>query len=292
MMEATIPGGREGFAELQGLRMHFVTCGEAGNEPVLLLHGFPEFWYSWRFQMPALAAEGYFAIAPDQRGYNLTEKRPPYDIETLVNDLVHLLDYLGIARCHVVGHDWGGVTAWSLASYHPERVKSLCIMNAPHPNAYLDAVKSFSSQLFKSWYIYMFQIPRLPEWVLSRKDYKAIRNIFSVVPEEYMSAEDVEHYVTAISRPGALEAAIGWYREIPKQTRKHGGSLPNPQIDAPTLVIWGENDPALDVACNATLERYVPQLKIVYLPEASHWVQLDHPEIVTENLLDFLYQHR
>jgi len=291
-MNPTIPGGAESYAELPGLRMHFVTCGEPGNEPVLLLHGFPEFWYSWRFQMPALAAEGYFAIAPDQRGYNLTDKRPPYDIETLVGDLVGLLDHLGIGRCHVVGHDWGGVTAWSLASFHPDRVKSLTTMNAPHPNAYLDAVKSLSSQLFKSWYIYMFQIPRFPEWILSRNNYAAIRRIFAQVPAEYMTPEDVEHYVAAMARPGALSAAIGWYRAVPGQTRKHGGSLPNPRIEVPTLVLWGEQDFALDVACNKTLDRYVPDLRVEYLPEASHWVQIDHPEAVNESLLSFLAEHR
>lgn len=289
-MSPTLPGATSAFGQCNGMQMHYVTMGPPEGAPVLLLHGFPEFWYSWRFQMPALAEQGYFVIAPDQRGYNLSDKHGPYDIETLVADIIALLDELGIESCQLVGHDWGGVLAWSLASYHPARFERLVVMNAPHPNAYLDALKS-SFQLFKSWYIYLFQLPKIPEWLLRCKNWAALRKIYAQVPREFMHAKDVAHYVDAMKQPGALSAALGWYRAIPAQTRKHGGSLPDPIIQQPTLVIWGEKDLALGKACNRTLDRYVPELELHYLPDASHWVQMDHPNEVNAQLERFLSQH-
>lgn len=288
-MSLSLPGATSAFAQCNGITMHYVTMGPRDGKPVLLLHGFPEFWYSWRYQMPALAELGYFLIVPDQRGYNLTDKTPPYDVETLMEDIVALLDHLEVDTCPLVGHDWGGVLAWSLASYYPDRFERVVVMNAPHPNAYLDALKS-STQLFKSWYIYLFQVPKLPEWLLSRRNCRALRRIYAQVPETYMNEEDAQHYVDAMLQPGALSAALGWYRAIPAQTRKHGGSLPNPIIQQPTLVIWGENDPALGKACNRTLAKYVPNLELHYLPDATHWVQMDHPDEVNAHLKRFLSQ--
>lgn len=287
-MSDWLPGAETHYADLPGLRMHYVTLGPQKGRPALLLHGFPECWYSWRHQMRALADAGFQAIAPDQRGYNLTEKKGPYDLDTLTNDLVDLLDHLGIESCPVVGHDWGGATAWSLAAMHPDRVSRLVTMNGPHPNAYVDACKRGFRQLRRSWYIFFFQLRWIPEYLLRRNDFAAVRRIFDALPDEYMDDADIDRYIEALSRPGALTAAINWYRALPWAMLRHRGSLPNPMISMPTCVIWGENDVALDVLCNDTLPEYVDELEIHYLPRASHWVQIDHPEEVNRLMLGFL----
>lgn len=162
-MQPTIEGVSR-FANLPGLRMHYVEAGPANGAPVILLHGFPEFWYSWRFQIPALAAAGYRVVAPDQRGYNLSGKEDPYDLDTLTRDVANLQDAPGIARSHIVGHDWGGAVAWAFAAAYPARTDRLVVMNAPHLNAYQDTIRRLPRQLLKSWYVAFFQILRLPEW--------------------------------------------------------------------------------------------------------------------------------
>lgn len=276
----------EQWLDLPGLRMHVVSMGPVDGPNVILLHGFPEFWYSWRFQMPALADAGFRVHAPDQRGYNLTDAQGPYDVATLVADIAHLQDALGIARCDIVGHDWGGAVAWAFAAQHPTRTRRLAVLNGPHPGAYLAACRGLA-QLRKSWYIAFFQVPFLPEWALRRRGYAALRRIFDAVPATHMSTEDIARYVEALSRPGRLTATLGWYRALPRTLlRKTDGA--QAVLSMPVCVIWGERDTALDVSCNAALPRYVQDLQIHYLPEASHWVQMDHPDETNRLLLQFL----
>lgn len=280
-----VSGARQHFIDLPNLRMHCVTMGPETGTPVILLHGFPEFWYSWRLQMPALAAAGYRVIAPDQRGYNLTDKRGPYDIGTLTDDIAHLQDALGISSCHIVGHDWGGVVAWAFAAHYPERVQKLVVLNAPHMKAYYDALRRPSRQIFMSWYILFFQLPRLPEWAIRRNQYAAVRKIFAGLPKEHTGEHDIDRYVEALKHPGALTAAINWYRALRKResnTRKRHS------LKMPVCLIWGMRDFALSMACNKTLPKYVADLETHYLPDSTHWVQLDAPETVNEILLEFL----
>jgi pimeloyl-ACP methyl ester carboxylesterase len=287
--EEWLPGAEQHFLELPHLRMHVVTMGPEDGVPVILLHGFPEFWYSWRLQIPALAEAGFRVIAPDQRGYNLTDKRGPYDIETLTDDIAHLQDLFDIPSSHIVGHDWGGIVAWAFAAAYPERTEKLGILNAPHPQAYLDAVKRPGKQLFMSYYMYVFQLPRLPEYLIARNDFARIRKLFEEVPRRHMHKLDVERYVQALKRPGALTAAINWYRALPSaMIRGVGRQRGNDPIAVPTCVIWGEQDVALSKACNRTLDRYVVDLTVHYLSEASHWVQIDHPGKVNRLLTEFL----
>lgn len=276
----------EQWLNLPGLRMHVVSMGPETGPPVLLLHGFPEFWYSWRFQMPALANAGFRVHAPDQRGYNLTDAHGPYDVPTLVADIVHLQDALGIDCCDVVGHDWGGAVAWAFAARHPARTRRLAILNGPHPGAYLAACRGLA-QLRKSWYIGFFQLPWIPEWALRRGHFEALRRIFEAVPAEHMTPEDIALYVEALSRPGRLSATLGWYRALPGAIFRKASET-NAVLTMPVCVIWGERDTALDVSCNAALPRYVQDLQVHYLPEASHWVQMDHPDETNALLLGFL----
>lgn len=285
---ALFEGCAEDYVALPGLRMHVVTAGPHDGAPVILLHGFPEFWYSWRFQIRALAAAGFRVIAPDQRGYNLTDKHGPYDVATLVGDIVHLQDALGATATHVVGHDWGAVVAWSLAAMHSNRVRTLAILNGPHPNAYVETLTRFPKQLAMSWYIGMFQLPGIAERFVRNDDFRMIDKMFSRIPDVYMGPDDIALYKKALAREGALTAALGWYREIPRRLLHGGLSLPEPTVDAPTLVIWGERDVALAKQCNDPLPKYVPNLQIHYLAAAGHWVQMDHPNEVNGLLLEFL----
>jgi pimeloyl-ACP methyl ester carboxylesterase len=274
--------------EVNGITLNYVELGDPAGVPVILLHGFPEFWYSWRHQMPALAAAGYRVIAPDQRGYNRSSKTGPFTVETLTRDIRCLQQALGIERSHIVGHDWGAMVAWGFAAYFPEHTLKLAIMNGPHPQAYQDACRRGLKQIIKSWYMFFFQIPRLPEFAFRANNYGVLRKSFGELPERYMNKVDISRYIDAASQSGALTAMINWYRALPGQMAKTGGALPSPTITVPTSVIWGERDDFLDKICNDTLPKYVPDLELHYLPNSTHWVQLDDPDAVNELLLKFL----
>jgi epoxide hydrolase 4 len=267
-----------------GLRMGFFDVGPRDGQPVLLLHGFPEFHYSWRMQWPALTQAGYRVIAPDQRGYNLSGKHGPYDLATLARDMADLQDALGITQCDVAGHDFGGAVAYALAAHFPQRVRKLGILNAPHPDAYLDALRSTVEQRKKSWYVFFFQLPFLPERRLARNNFAFVEQLFAGAGATTPS--DIARYKTACAQPGALHAMIGWYRALGRGALARGlrGSLPI--VRAETCVIWGERDLALSKDVNITLARHVPNACFAYLTEASHWVQLDAPEAVNQRLIE------
>ncbi len=203
-------------AVVNGVRLHYV---ESGNGPlVLLLHGFPEFWYSWREQIPALAAAGYHVVAPDMRGYNASEKPhgvDAYRTDELVADVTGLIDHFGEENAHVVGHDWGGAVAWQVGIERPERVDKLAVLNAPHPVRFREVLRT-PSQLKRSWYMFFFQLPWLPERFLSARGYESIENIFrdSAKNPEAFDEEDVRRYVEAAAQPGALTGSINYYRAL------------------------------------------------------------------------------
>jgi epoxide hydrolase 4 len=277
------------FIDTPQLRFHVVEAGPASGDVVLLLHGFSEFWYSWRFQIPALAAAGYRVVAPDQRGYNLTDKHGPYHVEHLAADVAHLLDALDVEASHIVGHDWGGVIAYLFAALYPQRTRRLVVMNAPHLNAYRDTWRRSWRQLLRSAYVYYFQLRGLAEWSLRAGRYRAMRRSLQQAPAATMRPEDLELYVGAWSQPGALTAMLGWYRSaFRREVRLLNRAGPQYHVSAPTCVIWGEDDVALERACNDTLARYVPDLTVHYLPETSHWVQMHRPDRVNQLLLEFL----
>ncbi|HYU20990.1 MAG TPA: alpha/beta hydrolase [Chloroflexota bacterium] len=279
---------RHEFVEANGLRFHYV---EAGSGPlVLLLHGFPEFWYAWRRQIPALA-QRFRVVAPDLRGYNLTDKPPRgYGMDVLVRDVLGLLDGLGAERAAIVGHDWGGAIAWAAATWHPNRVERLAILNAPHPAAYLRELRHGPRQWLKGWYILFFQLPDIPEWALGRRDCQAIGRALrnSAVDPEAFSADDLAAYRQAMCRPGALRASLAYYRALgrdptPRVIRRRLRTIP-----VPTLVIWGKQDVALVPELAEGLEEWVSDLCLQRVPDAGHWVQHERPELVNQLLLEFL----
>ncbi len=273
------------YAATPGLRMHYVVAGPDDGVPIILLHGFPEFWYTWRLQIPALVAAGFRVVAPDQRGYNLTDKHGPYTVETLSADIAHLQDHLGLQSSHIVGHDWGGAVAWTFAALYPERTRTITALNAPHLNAYQDALLHHPSQLLKSWYVLFFQLPYIPERLLGLRDYALLRRALSNGSSGALTSADLDLYVESCARPGALTAMLGWYRTIARDFARRPVA-PRYDVYAPSHVIWGDRDAYLSTTCNETLPRYAPGVQIHLVEGVSHWVQLDAPATVNSLLID------
>ena len=281
--------GRDAWVTLDdGVRLHYV---ERGRGPlVVLLHGFPQYWGAWRAQIAALAAAGFRVVAPDLRGYNLSDRPASlaaYTQERLVWDVAMLIERLGERRAHVVGHDWGGAVAWTLAARHPERVDRLAILNAPHPAALRRAVRT-SAQALRSWYVAAFQVPWLPERALAAGDFAILARALRHGPARPGAFSEVEiaRHKATWRRPGALKATIGWYRAL----RRPGAQVTRGSVKvvAPTLVLWGMRDRYLDPSMSTGLERWVPNVRVVQFPEASHWLMHDEPERVSQELMDFL----
>jgi epoxide hydrolase 4 len=277
------------YADLGDVRLHYV---EAGQEPlVLLLHGFPQFWYQWRHQIPALVEAGFRAGAPDLRGYNLSDKPPgvrAYRVELLARDVERLILACGERRATVIGHDWGAIVACVAAMHHPGRVERLVILNVPHPARFVDGLLS-PGQLLRSSYVFFFQIPRLPEEVICAGDFALLRSALRRDPVRpgTFAAEDIERYVKAIAQPGALTASLNYYRALLRYLRETRALLK--RIEAPVLVIWGERDRFLSRRLAEPPRLWVPNLlRVERLQDASHWVAEDRLQEVNTLLLDFL----
>jgi pimeloyl-ACP methyl ester carboxylesterase len=258
---------REGYAEVGDVKLHYV---EAGDGPlIVLLHGFPEFWFGWRLQIAPLVAAGYRVVAPDTRGYNLSSKPAEvaaYAADRMAEDIQGLIHERGAESALLVGHDWGGTIAWTTAMNHPEVVDRLAILDAAHPRR-LQQELPHPRQLRRSWYFFFFALPALPERVVRADNWRFFRRFLRDARPAY-TPEEIERYVEAWSQPGAATAMINYYRCSVRASQKQAKAALRP-ISAPTLVIWGERD------------RYLgPKL-------ASHWVHHDEAERVTQLLVDF-----
>jgi pimeloyl-ACP methyl ester carboxylesterase len=282
------PGWAHREAVLNGVRLHYVEAGE--GPPVILLHGFPEFWYSWRRQIAALAEAGFRVLAPDLRGYNLSGKPPgvqAYRLEALTADVAALVRHAGAGRAAVAGHDWGGLIAWHMPLHHPETIDKLIILNSPHPAAYWRELRRGPGQWLRSWYILFFQLPWLPEAVLGAGKGALLGRVLRCVPSGAFSDADVRLYQRALTRPGALTAALNYYRAAFLRGPRLLAEADRP-IRTPTLVIWGERDPYLGLRLTEGLERWAPNLRLERLADAGHWVQNEAPERVNRLMIDFL----
>jgi epoxide hydrolase 4 len=289
-------GIRHAFVGANGLRFHVASCEPAGAEPAadaggrlaLLLHGFPECWYSWRNQLPLLAGLGWRAWAPDLRGYGESdrpERVADYAIEKLMDDVSGLIAASGARETLLVGHDWGGVIAWYFAMRRPQEIARLCVMNLPHPACMARAFRR-GRQLLRSWYALFFQIPWLPERLLAARDYRAIRQAFlgmAVDPSRFPE-EVLEVYRDNAARPGALTAMLNYYRALLRGGGARQRALGFPRIEVPTLLLWGEEDAALGIETTYGTEEFVADLVLRYLPGVSHWVQQEAPEKVNAML--------
>ena len=291
-MSAGSPPWSHAYADVNGVRLHYVEAGPGPGRPlVLLLHGFPEFWYGWRNQVAPLAEAGFHVVAPDLRGYNLSSKPTrvaDYRVEALAADVVALARHLGHERFHLVGHDWGGIVAWHAAMTYEPSIAKLAILNAPHPAAYLRALRR-PRQLARSWYVFAFQIPSLPEASIRARDFASLRKLFCSEPARAgaFSDADVERYVEAFRQPGALTAAINYYRAAARHPRDGVGREAHP-IDTPTLILWGERDKYMVPEIASGSERWARNVRVERFVNATHWIQHDEPERVNKRLLTFL----
>jgi pimeloyl-ACP methyl ester carboxylesterase len=283
------------FAEVNGIRMHYVS---AGTGPlVLLLHGFPEFWYSWRHQISVLS-ESFRVVAPDMRGYNKTDKPAKvedYAAQNIIGDVAGLIHKLAPdeEKAILAGHDWGGAIAWLVAMFQPQLIKELIILNVGHPGTrnrrgFLDF-----DQMQRSWYMFFFLIPELPEEVLSRNDFEFLKKmVFNTATRKgAFTEDDIEKYVLSWKEPGALTGAINYYRAItsPNYWKELGKPKKYPQIKAPTLLIWGEDDPFLGKQLTENTAEFIDApFRLEFIKDCAHWVQQEAPDEVNRFILDFL----
>lgn len=269
------------------ITMAYVTAGT--GEPVILLHGFPETSHSYRFQIPALAEAGYRAIAPDLRGFGDTdapEEVAEYAFPKLVGDIVGLMDALGETSAHIVGHDWGGSIAWALSATMPDRVRSLTILNSPHPIASAEA-RQMPEQQQKSWYMLLFQFVGIAEEWMLKDDLANLRSfVFDTAAPDTFTEADRTIFCDALSRPGRMTAALNYYRANipPENWLKPPPDMP--PVTVPTTIIWGDGDAYMgDVLLERSLTKITGPVTVERLHGVSHWVQQEAPDAVTTHLL-------
>jgi pimeloyl-ACP methyl ester carboxylesterase len=267
--------------------LHAVAAGPHDGPVVVLLHGFPEFWYGWRHQIEPLAAAGFRAIVPDQRGYNLSSKPSgvaAYALTELVSDVIAIADQLGQDRIFLAGHDWGAAVGWSTALLHPQRIAKLVVLNVPHPSVMRKFLSTRPRQLLRSWYMFFFQLPWLPEAVFSAFDFRlGSRALLHSSRPATFSAEDLARYRTAWSQPGALTAMINWYRAAFRTRVK----FQDKAVHVPTRILWGERDAFLLADMARESLGYCTNAELVAFANATHWLQHEEPARVSELLIEF-----
>lgn len=274
-----------------GLDFACDAAGE-GDDVALCLHGFPESRFSWRFQLPFLAAQGWRAVAPDLRGYGQSSRPTPtyagkaaYHIDHLVDDVVGMFEALKPRRKLLIAHDWGALIAWVVAMRRAVDLDGLIIMNVPHPTVFGDLIRHYRPQQLKSWYAAFFQIPWLPEFLLRQNRAEGIAKAFlnMAVDKGAFPPQVLDVYRQNALIPGALTAMINYYRAnraIVNETA--------PPIDVPTLMLWGEEDTALDIKLTEGYGPHVQDFTLVRFPQVSHWVQQEAPGPVNAAMLEWL----
>lgn len=271
-----------------GIRLHYVEAGPGEGPLLVLLHGFPEFWYSWRHQIPVLAQAGFHVVAPDMRGYGLSDKPVgwrQYKGDGLAHDIAGLIRHFGVERAYLAGHDWGAAVAYMTAMRHPEAIEKLAILNVPHPERMLSGFRTLR-QLRKSWYMFFFQIPGLPERGFARDGFSFGKRSLRADSPRAFSDADLERYAESWAQPGALTGMINYYRAALRQSPRAALAQLVP-IHTPTMVIWGMRDRHLGSELAEPLPQWVPDVRMERIAEATHWVQHDAPERVNELLIDF-----
>lgn len=286
----TLPDGtvlRQARVELGGIALHVVEAGPADGRPVVLLHGFPEFWWGWRHQVGALASAGFRAVVPDQRGYggsDTPDAVAAYRLGTLGADVVALADALGLGRFDLVGHDWGGIVAWWVAARHPGRVRRLAILNAPHPDTRWAVIRRDPAQLLRSWYVAFFQLPHLPERILASDGFAPLaRALARTSRPGTFSDEDLRRYRETWGRPGALAGMLAWYRALVRHPPRPAG-----RVAAPTLILWGRRDGALGPRFATESLALCDQGRVRWFDESTHWLLHEEPAAVNAELLAHL----
>ncbi|SFB98877.1 Pimeloyl-ACP methyl ester carboxylesterase [Halobiforma haloterrestris] len=273
---------------VNGVRLHAVVAGDPDDPLVVLLHGFPEFWYGWRDQIEPLVRAGYRVLVPDQRGYNRSDKPlhvRAYRRSTLSQDIVELIESEGEDVAHVVGHDWGGMVAWELGLRRPDVVDRLVVANAPHPTAYLRQWLSNPEQMWRSGYAYVFQLPWLPERLCRYDEFRVLeRGLRESAAPGTFSDVDLERYRRAWRHDGALTGMLNWYRA----SGRYPAAMSRGHVDVPTLVAWGEADRALVPSLAVDSYEFCRDGRLELFPETSHWIQHEAAGRFTDLLVDHL----
>lgn len=276
------------FVKTNGITLHVVQAGPEDGPLLILLHGFPEFWRSWRYQIPFFAAAGYRVWVPDQRGYNLSDKPrglDAYNLDELAADVVGLMDAAGCERAYVVGHDWGANVAWWVGIHYPERLHKLGILNVPHPVVMRHNLQENPAQRRKSWYMFFFQVPVLPETMIQAADWQlGLAALQGSSRPGTFSAADLALYRRAWSRPGAFTGMLNWYRAILQRPSRPCHPL---QVSAPTLIIWGAGDKFLGQEMVEPSAAMCVDGRFAIIDGASHWVQHEEPDQVNQLLAEF-----
>ena len=277
------------FIEANGLRFAYDEAG-SGPDIALCLHGFPEDRFSWRHQLPVLAEAGWHAVAPDMRGYGETSRpsgRAAYRMAHLIDDAAALFDAFGARRRLLVAHDWGALIAWSFAIARTRPLDGLVIMNVPHPAVFQRVLRSSFAQLRRSWYVFFFQLPFLPEAMLGARGARAVGEAFRGMAVNKAAFPDdvLAHYRENAGKPGALTAMINYYRANFLTLASPADTTP---IEVPVLMIWGEQDTALGLELTEGYAPYVRDFTLRRLPGVSHWVQQEAPEEVNARLMEWL----
>lgn len=272
-----------------GIRLHVVQDGPADGRLLILLHGFPEFWYGWRKQIPYFADAGYRVWAPDQRGYNLSDKPrgiAAYNLDELAADVVGLIDAAGQEKAFLVGHDWGGAAAWWVAAKYPQRVEKLVVMNAPHGAVMSKSLSRDWAQRRRSWYMFFFQLPWLPEFVSRRRNWRFLTGmLLSSSIRGTFSQADLEEYRQAWSQPHAYTAMVNWYRAM---MRAKPTPPPKQPVPVPTLLLWGAQDRFLGRELAQASIKRCSQGQLIFLEDATHWLHHEQPERVNSLIHEFL----
>ncbi|MFB6230336.1 MAG: alpha/beta fold hydrolase [Salinibacter sp.] len=273
-----------------GVKLHVRAAGPDDGPLVVLLHGFPEFWYGWRRQIPALVDAGYRVVVPDQRGYNRSgapRAVAAYDLDLLADDVCALIDAAGRKRASIVGHDWGAMVGWHLAHAHPGRLRRLAVLNVPHPRVFRDTLRSSPAQLLRSTYALFFQLPVLPEWLLGYNDGRLLAALLrgSGRPGTFDDT-DLAIYRQVWRRPGRLRGMLNWYRAAGRRALRV--APPSAPVEVPTLVLWGAQDVALGRQMAVPSAAMCVDGRLETIDTATHWVQHDAPELVNRHLLDHL----
>lgn len=277
--------------QVNGIALHVVLAGPARGKPLVFLHGFPEFWFGWRHQIDHFASSGYRVIIPDQRGYNLSAKPAgiaSYSIDMLAKDVVGVLDAATDSKAFVVGHDWGASVTWYLAARYSERVSRAAMLSVPHPRIFTKNLITNPAQLRKSWYIFFFQLPWLPERILRRRDWALlIRALRDTLPRGVFSHSDLEQYKESWNREGALTAMLNWYRAALLSPSKFAVDSEASRVKVPALLIWGKHDQFADEAMARESLQYCDDGRLEVFETATHWVQHEEPTRVNSLLSQF-----
>jgi pimeloyl-ACP methyl ester carboxylesterase len=267
--------------------IELATAGRPGGPTVILLHGFPDLWQGWHFQIPSLVNAGFRVLAPNQRGYGQSSKpkgAAAYDIDRLAEDVISLADSEGSSTFHLVGHDWGGIVAWWLAARFPNRVRRLVVLNAPHPGVFQNYLLRSPTQMCRSWYVGFFQLPWIPEAVLSAGEHALLfRSMKATSLPGVFDESDKRYLVAGWSVPGALTAMLNYYRAAMRRSHR---SL-QLRVQVPALVVFGKNDPAEEPGLADHSIKLCDRARIVWLETARHWVQREEHARVTDEILSF-----